>query len=547
MGDGDNPTSNFCRYDAIRCDGAGIAAFAVQRCYGKPFSDCRPELAIKWLRKEKGMQKQIETRLGKVTGLITGTTETYLGLPYAAPPVGDLRWMPPAPADRWEGCFDATRHPNKSWQMAFPSMLTHQETGAVMSEDMLYLNIHTPTADGARRPVLVYIHGGGYTVGSASDFDPTPFVRKHDAVVVSINYRLGIFGFLDLSRFGPEYQDSASIGVQDQIAALQWVQDNIADYGGDPGNVTVCGVSAGAGSTIALLAAPLARGLFVRAAAFSPAEFARTPGDFISPFAAAMQMDDDGFFAHLRSLEGKGLFDIQTNMGLTGGAAVDGKIVVAPIFEAVHDNVNPVPLIVGTCINEGTMLTAAIDETEIPGLDKIIEGIGTTIGGGEPDRYLRFLATQIPADASQRQRMTRFWYDHFRSPTLRVAEAGADVGMPVWVYSFEVPTGNIFGPTHASDLAFTFNLFDDDQFAEGQEIGFHPKNDENRRIAAMWTDAVARFMRSGDPAGGDLGEWPVYDKLRRASLVLRSAPMVVEDLDGPAARAAYGITAAGAN
>ncbi len=485
---------------------------------------------------------EIETRLGRVNGFESGGVTSFLALPYAAPPVGPLRWMPPAPAPRWSGTLDATRHPNRSWQMAFPSTLNPRQTGAQMSEDMLYLNIHTPAADSARRPVLVYIHGGGFTVGSASDFDPSPFAAFHDAVVVAINYRLANTGFLDLSRFGPQYEGSVSLGVQDQIAALRWIRDNIADYGGDPDNVTVCGVSAGAGSTLALLSAPSAKGLFAKAAAFSPGEFAREPADFISPFAAAMGLDDAGLLAHLQSLDGEGLYNFQMTMGQTGGAAVDGTIVAAPIDVAIREGINHVPLMVGTCINEGTMLTASVDEVDIPGHDQIIAAIGTTIGGGDVAGYTAFLDAQT-AGKDQRERMTRFWYDYFRAPTMRAAEAAAEVGMPAFVYSFEVPTDHPFGPTHASDMAFTFNLFADESFAEGQMIGFHPKTEENRRIAEIWSDAVARFMRSGDPSGGTLGEWPRYTVPQRSSLVLRSAPMVVADYDGDAARQAYGIAA----
>jgi para-nitrobenzyl esterase len=488
---------------------------------------------------------EIETRLGRVRGFDSGGVRNFLSLPYAAPPIGVRRWMPPEPASPWTGTLDATRHPNKSWQMPFPSTLNPRLTDAKMSEDMLYLNIHTPAADDARRPVLVYIHGGGYTVGSASDFDPSPFAARHDAVVVAINYRLANTGFLDLSRFGPEYAGSVSLGVQDQIAALRWIRDNIADYGGDPHNVTVCGVSAGAGSTLALLAAPAAKSLFAKAAAFSPGEFARAPADFISPFASALGLDDAAFFAHLQSLDGEELYNFQMTMGQTGGAAVDGTIVLAPIDEAIRQDINRVPLIVGTCINEGTMLTATVDETQIPGLDQIIEGIGTTIGGGDPDRYRAFLDTRLAEGEGQRARMTRFWYDYFRAPTMRAAEAAAEVGMPAWVYSFEVPTDHVFGPTHASDMVFTFNIFEDESFAEGQEIGFHRKNDENRRIARMWTDTIARFMRTGDPAGGEIGDWPCYTVPRRASLVLRTAPELVEDYDGQEARDAYGIAVAG--
>ena len=487
---------------------------------------------------------EIETRLGRVRGFEGGGVLSFLALPFAAPPIGTLRWKPPAPAPHWTGTLDATQHPNKSWQMSFPSTLNPRVTDAKMSEDMLYLNIHTPAADDAMRPVLVYIHGGGYTVGSASDFDPSPFAARHDSVVVAINYRLANTGFLDLSRFGPEYKGSVSLGVQDQIAALRWIRNNIADYGGDPDNVTVCGVSAGAGSVLALLAAPAAKNLFAKAAAFSPGEFARAPADFISPFAAAMGLDDAGLFAHLQSLDGEGLFNFQMTMGQTGGAAVDGTIVLAPVDEAIRQDINRVPLIVGTCINEGTMLTATVDETEIPGLDQIIEGIGTTIGGGDPVRYRQFLDMQMADGEGQRARMTRFWYDYFRAPTMRAAEAAAAAGMPAWVYSFEVPTDHVFGPTHASDMVFTFNLFEDETFADGQEIGFHKKTHENREIAAIWTDAIARFMRTGDPAGGSIGDWPRYSLPRRASLVLRAGPAVVEDYDGQEARDAYGIAAA---
>jgi carboxylesterase type B len=232
-------------------------------------------------------------------------------------------------------------------------------------------------------------------------------------------------------------------------------------------------------------------------------------------------------------------------MGQTGGAAVDGTIVAAPIDVAIREGINPVPLMVGTCINEGTMLTASVDEVDIPGHDQIIAAIGTTIGGGDVAGYTAFLDT-MTAGKDQRERMSRFWYDYFRAPTMRAAEAAAEVGMPAFVYSFEVPTDHPFGPTHASDMAFTFNLFADESFAEGQMIGFHPNTAENRRIAAIWSDAVARFMRSGDPSGGTLGEWPHYTVPQRSSLVLRSDPMVVTDYDGDAARRAYGIAPAAA-
>ncbi|MBX9729774.1 MAG: carboxylesterase family protein [Sphingomonas sp.] len=482
----------------------------------------------------------INTRLGQVRGIDRPGSMSFLGLPYAAPPVDERRWLPPAPASPWSGVFDATQHPNRSFQLPFPQSLRRGDIPGAMSEDMLYLNVHTPAAAGKRRPVQVYIHGGGFTVGSANDFDPTPFARKHDVVMVAINYRLGSFGFLDLSRFGPDYVGSGSLGFQDQIAALRWIAENIADYGGDPDNVTISGVSAGAGSVIALMGAPRARGLFHKAIAFSPGEIAPSAPDFITPFAAAFGMSEGGFFDYLRDLSSEDLFKLQSEGSMAAVTAVDGTVIAAPCHEAIRNRVNPVPLIIGACIDEGTMLTPAVEEAGLDGLEQILAGIAVTIGAGDGERYMRFLDTLIPG-GSLRERMTRLWFDYFRSPTVRAADACTAIGVPAWVYSFEVPTEHEYGPTHASDMPFSFNLFDDEEVAEGAMLGFHPNNDVNRKLMDLWTDCFARFMRTGDPNGGDLPHWPTYTRDTRPSMVLREQAFVVENLDSEAALLAYGL------
>ena len=484
--------------------------------------------------------RTIDTGLGRVAGLDPGGSLSFLGIPYAAAPVGGLRWMPPQPAPPWSGTLDATAYPRRSHQAPFPATLDSRVNPGEMSEDMLYLNVWTAGVDGRRRPVLVYIHGGGFFGGSANDFDPTPFVRRHDVVVVAMNYRLGVFGFIDLSRIGPQYADSLALGFQDQIAALRWVREHIADYGGDPGNVTVNGVSAGAGSVLALMSAPSARGLFHKAAAFSPGEVACERPDLLSWFAAGAGSDERAVFEHLRSLSGAELFRYAHERGTTKGAAVDGRVVVQPAHEAIRARVNPVPLLAGTCIDEGTMLVPTVAEDANIDADALMSGLYPTIGGGDGGRYRAFLDAAL-AGAPTRDRMVRAWYDYFRAPTLRAAQALAEIGMPAWVYSFEVPTPLPFGPTHASDMAFAYNLFDSGQFAEGAFVGFHPNTAANRALAHLWSDTVARFMRAGDPNGPELPHWPAYTPATRASLALRQAPVVVPQLDRADALAGYGL------
>lgn len=481
-----------------------------------------------------------KTRLGHVEGVEKDGSVSFLGIPFAAPPVGDLRWRAPAKASRWSGVFDATAYPQRSFQPPLPTTLGSRINPGAMSEDMLYLNIWTPGADGAKRPVLVYIHGGGFVSGSANDFDPTPFARKHDVVVVAMNYRLGIFGFIDLSRFGPEYKDSISLGFQDQIAALRWISENIADYGGDPGNISVNGVSAGAGAVLALMGAPSAKGLFHKAIAFSPAEIARKPPDLLGFFSQVLAMDDRATFNHLKSLSGEELSQLYTGNGATMNAAVDGSVIVQPADEAIRAGVNAVPMIVGTCIKEGTLLVPTFEEDSKIDVDKLLSDTMVQIGAGESMRYKEFLKDLVP-DASVKDRMLRVWYDYFRSPTLRTAQALSAVDVNAWVYSFEVPTDHPFGPTHASDMAFSYNLFESDNAIEGEFYAFHRNTLENRRIASQWTDTIAQFMRTGDPNWQGFPHWPAYTAQTRTSMVLREIPMAVPGFDTEEAAAAYGL------
>jgi len=214
------------------------------------------------------MDALVETRRGAVRGVAEDGLMKFRGIPYARPPVGSLRFRPPEPCPAWADVRDGTRFgPSAPQNGALIGPLMSLGIGRT-AEDCLYLNVWTPAADARRRPVLVWIHGGAFILGSGSQmlYDGTALARRGDVVVVTVNYRLGTLGFLRLrDRFGPRLPASGNEGLLDQIAALEWVRDEIAAFGGDPGNVTLFGESAGAMSCASLLASPRAGGLFHRA------------------------------------------------------------------------------------------------------------------------------------------------------------------------------------------------------------------------------------------------------------------------------------------
>ncbi len=478
---------------------------------------------------------KIETRRGPVTGLMQEGVFVALGIPYAAPPVAEGRWMPPRPAAPWPSGLDATHHPNRSFQPPPPPALAGRELLGEFSEDCLYLNIYTPAADGKKRPVMFWIHGGAYIQGSANEYNGGPLAAENDVVVVIINYRLGIFGYMDMSGFGSAYEGSASLGFQDQIAALSWVRDNIADYGGDPDSVTIFGESAGGGSVLALLAAPTAKGLFHKAIGFSPGEVMEAPQDNIPVLSQKLNAEGPDLLAKLRNLPADSLFALQLEGIVNTGAVIDGTIITAQPTQAILDNGgNGVPLIAGCNRDEGSYMA---DVFPPEAREQMIRAFAEIIGNGDASAYLAYLDERVPG-GDEREKLVFAWYGLFRSSALRTAEASTVAGVGGWVYAFDVPGSTPLGVAHGSDVAFTFNMIN---HGEAGIAGFHEPTDVNRDMANKWSKTFAAFARTGDPNGAGLPHWPQYDPARRACLVVDASPKIAEDPDGQALRSAYGM------
>jgi para-nitrobenzyl esterase len=489
----------------------------------------------------------VETTLGKVRGEQRGDAVSWRGIPYAAPPVGALRFRPPAPATPWPGERDATRFGSVAAQSRDPhiSMLSGVTEKIVSGEDCLLLNVFAPAPEpggqpgaepGVRRPVMVWIHGGAFIMGSGSTplYHGEPFAHR-GVVVVTLNYRLGLPGFLYLGDLAPG-RDEGNYGLLDQIAALRWVRDNIAAFGGDPDMVTVMGESAGAISIATLLAMPAARGLFHRAVLESGAS-ALVPQtrDDATRFARGV-LDELGVTVdQLADVPIDRLMAVQERLARErnlGAFApyVDGVTVPDRPIQAVRDGkAAGIPLLLGSNRHEWRLFEVLLGEVTVeafeapvrawlgPQLDPLLEHYR----GWHHDRSLK-----------------RAWVDLvgelvFRIPVIRLAEAQAAHGTPVYMYRFDWQSpafGGRLGAAHALEMPFVWNRLD----LPMSPVLLGPDVALLQPLATAMHTSWAHFLRTGDPNGGGLPRWPRYDAQRRATMLIERHSHVVNDPDGAA-------------
>lgn len=482
----------------------------------------------------------ITTTLGPVRGSTGHAHLSFLGIPYAAAPVGDRRWAAPQPPDAWDEPRDATSFGPAAWQPTggpldglVPGMGSDDQ-----GDDCLSLNIWTPATDPAGRPVMVWIHGGAFSLGagSLSAYDGTSLCTRTDTVVVTINYRVGALGFLVLD------DDSTvpNAGILDQIAALQWVRDNIAAFGGDPDNVTVFGESAGGGSVLSLLSAPRAQGLFHRAIVQSGATDLMLDRDrarlVLEAFARCAGVEPDDAAA-LRALTPQEVLAAQAQAAgelfATVGTmpfhpCIDGEVLPFTWQAAAEAGVSEVPLIIGTTRDE-MALFAGFDPAAAS-LDHAGLRARITHLGQDPDALIAAYAesgtVDPPAVWGRITTDNAMWL-----PALRFAAAHCGHS-PVWMYRFDWPAAlSTLGSPHGVDIPFPFDTIDVggwDSFVDDPSAA----HDLARVIQTLW----AQFARTGTPST-DAIDWAPFDPDRRATLILDREIRSVDDPHEPVRRA----------
>ena len=479
---------------------------------------------------------------GDISGIERDGVWMFRGIPFAAPPVGGLRFRPPAPAEGWSGVRDGTRFGPMAPQGVGGLEAMLGAGGFEQSEDCLYLNVATPAADDGRRPVMVWIHGGGFQTGSGSVpwYHGTRLAEHHDVVVVSINYRLGVLGYTHLGVLGEAFAGSGNVGLLDQVAALEWVRDNIAAFGGDPGNVTIFGESAGAMSVGTLLGTPAAAGLFHRAIAQSGSCQAISSPERATEVAAQVAVRFGGPEGLLEAPVDQ-LLAAQTEVSAAirfapGGSSllpfqpvVDGVVLPVHPLEAVASGAaGAVDLLSGTNAHEFTLFTLAFPAEAMTD-DRLRHNVAKVAGdrAGEVINGYR----RLDPGATAADLLVTISTDLvFRLPCeeLLSAHAGASSGGATRSYLFTYESPAFEGrlrSTHALEIPFVFGVVD----RPGNELFIGPIDEQVRSLSAACSSAWSSFARGGVPSSDHLAAWPEWDTGRRATMELGTTCQVLED------------------
>ncbi len=461
----------------------------------------------------------VKTEDGKVHGKLigNGAVRAFQGIPYAAPPIGDLRWKAPQPAAPWKGDLDATKFGHHCAQnhvfddMIFQDAATPADTG---SEDCLTLNVYTPekapkTSNG-KLPVMLWIHGGGYSGGGGSEPRHNgDFLPQKGVVLVTINYRLGVFGFLALPELATEQGGSAgNYGLMDMVAALQWVKKNIASFGGDPGNVTIFGESAGSFAVSTLMAAPSAQGLFAKAIGESGG--ALNNGTMAMESQATRGAKEEEWMkstgatnlAELRAIPTTKILEFAGKKGTVGfGAVVDGKFLKEPVLDTyLAGKQAHVPLLAGFNRDEGSWMANGMTVEKW-------KGLATQRFAGKEETFLKLYPAS--SDAELARSAADFGGDAFIAyGTWKWMEIHRKTGnAPVYRYKLDLASPpSKYHPGsfafHSDDIEYIFGTLDTRPGATWR--------DEDRKLSDQMMDYWTNFAKNGDPNGTGLPTWPKY-------------------------------------
>lgn len=481
----------------------------------------------------------VQTTWGPVRGFQSGETYAFLGIPYAAPPLGELRWQPPADPQPWTDELSATAFPPACPQW------NDEETAVIGREDCLYLNVWTPitATPGADLPVLVFIHGGGNVKGHTAKevngarlYDGRYLSARNDVVVVTLQYRLGALGFLvhpDLIAES-DYGGAGNYGLMDQIQALTWVQDNITAFGGDPAQVLLFGESGGAENTCMLLASPLAEGLFSRALMQSGGCVAKTAAERAAEgtaFAAAAACGEaaDTLLCLRQTLTTTLVTAIDTTPIISGvvsqtfGSNVDGYVLPhSPLVALALGAHNHVPFVIGS--NADEMLPLAPPLTENAYILLVHAMLNPfRPGAGSEALALYAVGDEPGAYPTARQAYAALVTDgQFTCPARRITRLAArSQTEPVYRYFFSQSLSafpyNLMGAFHGLELFFVFQQM--------ENITDYAPTAEDLALQAAMGDYWTQFAASGDPTSHDRASWPIYDAGEESYLEL-GAPLI---------------------
>lgn len=495
----------------------------------------------------------VKTTQGAVQGLEDDGIDAFLGLRYAAPPVGELRFQPPVEPAAWEGTYDATSHGAPCIQNYTPSgPVATDQTRLIQgifptygeqkidNEDCLFLNVWTPDAGNGSRPVMVWFHGGGYDYGSGNwpAYDGHNLAEKGDVVVVTVNHRLNAFGYLDLAQtFGEDFAASGNVGNLDLDRALEWVRDNIAAFGGDPANVTIMGESGGGSKVSHLMAMPAADGLFHKAVVQSgpgvtsgdPAEAANYAADILAEAGVTTveqlrTIPADDLIAAVRAATPQ---NAGFGQGPRLGPIADGTILPRdPFMPSAPEQSSDIPLLIGYNKDEMTLFLAAqpwfgrIDDTM---LDAMAAGMGKQAQAAVAAyraMYADYSATHIASAAMG----TRF----VQGTHILADQQSRTARAPVYVYrlTWETPVGDgMLKSPHTLDIPLMF-----DNAAESAALV--GTGEAPQRMTDMMSDAWISFARTGTPSSDLLPEWRAYSPGSRMVMELNLEPRLVDDPEG---------------
>ena len=506
----------------------------------------------------------VDIATGKLRGTLDKGIYSFKGIPYGGPTDGANRFMPPTPPAAWTGTRDATRYGQACWQPPDVTPGTYRLMGASgiseMGEDCLKLNIWTPgLKDNAKRPVMVWLHGGGFFIGSGDHlpmYDGASLARTGDIVYVSVNHRLGIFGYLYLEELcGEKFAGSGNAGMVDIVQALKWVRDNIEVFGGDPGNVTIFGESGGGAKVSALEAMPSAKGLFHKAICESgrgalereakPATaVARQVLDAfgLKPEQAGelQKMRADMIFSGWMALKQESGFMMDHFAPVVDGKALPGH----PFYPVAAPSAANVPLLIGTNKNEfsfmmmrnpkfGKFTEADIRPAVVASLS---DKTGFVVPEGKVDGLIKTYRRTRP-NATPTEIIVAVATDRMRMSAINVAEkkvAGGPASVYMYLMTWESPYhGGILKSCHTLEMPFVFNNI--------EPIGLIGEGPVQQKLAKTFSGAWLAFARTGNPDNAVMPHWPTYDKAKRATMLFNEECRVENDPLGEEREAWEGI------